>query len=180
MPESKSPVKIATRKHGREERWYDTTFARSCPCLTRLCDLTDEDAQEATVRACRSVNPGIIILGISRTVSRNHFEFRMTFVRGNTSEVPFTFMILTESEDALSEEHYVAIKTLQRNEGSAWLGRDLRQVEKVGLQPSCLEPCSRVDQFIHDGRAYSTRSDSQRRTVAQRRAFPFAENCDTR
>ena len=43
-----------------------------------------------------------------------------------------------------------------------------------GLQPSCLEPCSRVDHFIHEGRAYSTRSDSQRRTVVQRRAFPFA------
>ena len=37
---------------------------------------------------------------------------------------------------------------------------------KVGLQPSCLEPCSRVDHFIHGGRAYSTRSDSQKRTVA--------------
>ena len=51
---------------------------------------------------------------------------------------------------------------------------------KVGLQPSCNEPCSRVDQFIHDGRAYPTRSDCQRRTVAQRRVFPFAKNCDTR
>ena len=28
-----------------------------------------------------------------------------------------------------------------------------------------------MDQFIHDGRTYSTRSDNQRRTVAQRRAF---------
>ena len=36
-------------------------------------------------------------------------------------------MILTDSEDVLPEEHYVALKTLQRSEGSAWLGRDLRQ-----------------------------------------------------
>ena len=42
------------------------------------CDLTDEDAQEATVRACCSVNPGIIIVGISRTASKSHFEFFMT------------------------------------------------------------------------------------------------------
>ena len=39
------------------------------------CDLTDEDAQVATVRACRSVNPGIIIVGIPRTASKSHFEF---------------------------------------------------------------------------------------------------------
>ena len=51
---------------------------------------------------------------------------------------------------------------------------------QVGTQPFCHESRSRVDQFIHDGRAYPTRSDSQRRTVVQRRAFPFAENCDTR
>ena len=40
-------------------------------------------------------------------------------------------MIKTDSDGALSEEHYAAIKTLQRNEGSAWLGRDLRQ-EGIG------------------------------------------------
>ena len=51
---------------------------------------------------------------------------------------------------------------------------------QVGLQPCCHESRSRVDQFIHDGRAYSTRGDCQRRTVAWRRAFPFAENCFTR
>ena len=30
------------------------------PLRDETCDLMDEDAQEATVRACRSVNPGII------------------------------------------------------------------------------------------------------------------------
>ena len=37
-------------------------------------------------------------------------------------------MILTESEDALSEEQFLALEPLHRSEGSAWLGRDLRQV----------------------------------------------------
>ena len=37
---------------------------RGVALLEETCDLTDEDAQEATVRACLSVNPGIIILGI--------------------------------------------------------------------------------------------------------------------
>ena len=37
-------------------------------------------------------------------------------------------MILTDSEEALSEEQFLALKALHRREGSAWLGRDLRQV----------------------------------------------------
>ena len=37
-------------------------------------------------------------------------------------------MILTDSEDALSEEQLSALETLHRSEGSAWLGRDLRQM----------------------------------------------------
>ena len=36
-------------------------------------------------------------------------------------------MILTDSEDALSKEQFSALETLHRSEGSAWLGRDLRQ-----------------------------------------------------
>ena len=55
------------------------------------CDLTDEDAQEATFRACRSVNPGIIVVGIPRTASKSHFEFCVVvYLAGNTNEVPFT------------------------------------------------------------------------------------------
>ena len=50
---------------------------------------------------------------------------------------------------------------------------------QVEIQSLCHESRSRVDQFIHDGRTHSTRGDCQRRTVAQRSAFPFAENCDT-
>ena len=36
-------------------------------------------------------------------------------------------MILTDSEGALCEEQFSALETLHRSEGSAWLGRDLRQ-----------------------------------------------------
>ena len=36
-------------------------------------------------------------------------------------------MILTDSEETLSEEQFVALEALHRSEGSAWLGRDLRQ-----------------------------------------------------
>ena len=79
--------------------------------------------------------------------------------------------ILTDSEDVLCEERYVALKTLERNEGSAWLGRDIRQVGIGARLDSNLPAMSRArvwTKFIHDGRASSTRSDSQRRTVAQR------------
>ena len=92
------------------------------------CDLTDEDAQEATVRACRSVNPGIIIVGIPRTASKSHFEFCMTLCTWQHERGALYIMILTDSEDALSEEQFSALETLHRSEGSAWLGRDLRQV----------------------------------------------------
>ena len=50
---------------------------RGVALFDEMCDLTDEDAQEATVRACRSVNR-IIILGIPSTVSRIHSKFCMT------------------------------------------------------------------------------------------------------
>ena len=37
-------------------------------------------------------------------------------------------MILTDSEDALPDEQFLAIETLHQSEGSAWLGRYLRQM----------------------------------------------------
>ena len=90
--------------------------------------LTDEEAQEATVLACRSANPGMIIVGIPRTASKSHFEFCMTLCTWQHERGALYIMILTDSEDVFSEEQYVALKTLHRSEGSAWLGRDLRQV----------------------------------------------------
>ena len=100
------------------------------------CDLTDEGAQEATVRACRSVNPGIIILGIPRTASKSYLEFCMTLCTWQHERGALYIMILTDSEDALSEEQFWALETLHRSEGSAWLGRDLRQVGTGNLPAS--------------------------------------------
>ena len=79
---------------------------RGVALFDETCDLTDEDAQEATVRACRSVNPGIIILGIPRTVSRSHLEFCMTLCTWQHERGALCIMILTDSEDALSEEQF--------------------------------------------------------------------------
>ena len=42
-----------------------TRRLRGVALFDETCDLTDEEAQEAAVRACRSANPGIIILGNS-------------------------------------------------------------------------------------------------------------------
>ena len=143
MPESKFPVKNATREPGCEERWDDTTFARSC-LFDETCDLTDEDAQEATVRACCSVNPGIIIVGIPRTASKSHFEFCMTLCTWQHERGALYFMILTDSEDAFSEEQFLALEKLHRSEGSAWLGPDLRQVGTGARLDSNLPSMSRA------------------------------------
>ena len=35
---------------------------------------------------------------------------------------------LTDSDETLSEEQFVALEALHPSEGSAWLGRDLRQI----------------------------------------------------
>ena len=60
---------------------------RGVAMFDETCDLTDEDAQEATVRACSSVNSGIIIVGIPRRATSNSAR---RCVHGNTNEVPFT------------------------------------------------------------------------------------------
>ena len=89
-----------------------TRLLRGVALFDETCDLTDEDAQEATVRACRSVNPGIIILGIPRTVSRSHLEFCMTLCTWQHERGALYIMILTDPEDAFSEEQFSALKTL--------------------------------------------------------------------
>ena len=101
---------------------------RGVALFGETCDLADEEAQEAAVRACRSVNPGIIILGMTRTVLRSQLQFCITLCAWQHERGANYIMILTDSEDAFSEEQYVALETLHRSEGSAWLGRDLRQV----------------------------------------------------
>ena len=117
---------------------------RGVALFDETCDLTDEDAQEATVRACRSVNPGIIIVGIPGTVSKSHFEFCTTLCTWQHKRGALYILILTDSEDALSEEQFLALETLHRSEGSAWLGRDLRQVETGARLDSNLSAMSRV------------------------------------
>ena len=100
---------------------------RGVALFDETCDLTDEDAQEATIRACCSVNPGIIIVGIPRTASKSHFKFYITLCTWQHERGGLYIMTLTDSEDALSEEQFSALETLHRSEGSAWLGRGLRQ-----------------------------------------------------
>ena len=57
---------------------------RGVALFDETCDSTDEE-QESTVRACRSVNPGIIIVGIPRTAPKTHFEFCMTLCMATRS-----------------------------------------------------------------------------------------------
>ena len=121
-----------------------TRLLRGVALFDETCDLTDEDAQEATVRACRSVNPGIIILGIPRTVSRSHLEFCMTLCTWQHERGALYIMILTDSEDAFSKEQFSALNTLHRNEGSAWLGLDLRQMGIGARLDSILPAMSRA------------------------------------
>ena len=118
-----------TQHENLDVRSVETTrLLRGVALFDETCDLTDEEAQEATVRACRSANPGIIILGIPRTASKSHLEFCITLCTWQHERGALYIMILTDSEHALSEEQFLALETLHWSEGSVWLGRDLRQV----------------------------------------------------
>ena len=92
-------------------------------------------------------------------------------------------MILTDSEDVLSEEQFSALETLHWSEGGAWLGRDLRQAGTGARLDSSLPAMSRARVWTNSftmAEHIQQRGDYQSRTAAQRRAFSFAENCDTR
>ena len=86
------------------------------------CDLTDADAQEDTVLACRSANPRIIIVGVLLDMLEEppRILHDNVYVRG-----ALFIMILTDSNETPSEEQFLALETLHQSEGSAWLGRDL-------------------------------------------------------
>ena len=71
---------------------------RGVALFDETCDLTDEDVQEASVRACRSANPGIIIVGIPQTASKSHFEFCMTLCTWQHERGALYIIILTDSE----------------------------------------------------------------------------------
>ena len=53
-------------------------------------------------------------------------------------------MILTDSEDAHSEEQFLALETLHWSEGSDWLGRDLRQAGTGARLESSLSAMNRA------------------------------------
>ena len=156
---------------------------RGVALFDETCDLTDDDVQEAAVRACRSANPGIIIVGIPRAAPKSHFEFCNTLCTWQHERDALYIIILTDSEDVLSEEQFCGARNAprERRECLAPTGSPT-SVDRgqVGIQPFRHESRSRVDQFNYDGRPYSTRSDRLRRTIVQRRAFSLPENCDTR
>ena len=52
--------------------------------------------------------------------------------------------IMTDSEVTLSEEQFLALETLHKSEGSAWLGRDLRQMETGAGLDSILSAMNRA------------------------------------
>ena len=108
------------------------------------CKLTDGEAQEATIRACHSVNPGIIIVGIPRTVTKSRFEFCTTLCTWQHKRGALHILILRDSEEALSEEQFLALVPSHQSEGSASLGRDLRQMETGARLDSNLPAMSRV------------------------------------
>ena len=105
-----------------------TRLLRGVALFDETRDLTDDDAQETAIRTCCSANPGITTVGIPRTASKSHFKFCMTLCIWQHERGALHIMILTESEDVLPEEQFLALETLHLSEGSAWLGRDLRQV----------------------------------------------------
>ena len=121
-----------------------TRLLRGAALFDETCDLTDEDTQEAAIRATRSVNPETITVGIPRTASKSHFEFCMTLCTWQLERGALYIMTLTDSEDALSKEQFLALETLHRSEGSAWLGRDLRQVGTGARLDSNLPAMSRA------------------------------------
>ena len=73
-------------------------------------------------------------------------------------------MILTDLEETLSEEQLMALETLRRMEGSAWLGRDLRQMEtgaRLNLKSSTM---SRVRVWTN---SFAVAAHIQREAIAK-------------
>ena len=117
---------VVFRLHGVRIPSVGTTRPlREVALFDEKCDLTDEDAQEAS---CSSSVSQCEYWNNHRWHSERHFEFCMTLCTWQHERGSLHIMILTDSEDVFYEEQYVALKTLQRNEGSAWFGRGSRQV----------------------------------------------------
>ena len=92
-------------------------------------------------------------------------------------------IILTDSEGAHSEEQFSALETLHRSEGSAWLGRDLRQ---AGTWASLKSNPSAMNRARVWTNSFTMAEHIQQEAIAgegplhSEELFPFAENCDTR
>ena len=91
-------------------------------------------------------------------------------------------MILTDSQDVLSEEQFSALATLHRSEGSAWLGRDLRQAGTGARLESNLSAMNRARVWTN---SFTMTGHIQQEAIAREgplysEDFLFAGNCDTR
>ena len=95
------------QRNNRDVRCVGTTRpSRGVALIDETCDLTDEEAQEATIRAYHSVNPGIAIVGTTRTVTKSHFEFCMMLCTWQHKRGALYILILTDREEALPEEQF--------------------------------------------------------------------------
>ena len=128
-------------------------------------------------------NPGIIFVGIPRTASKRHFEFCMTLCVWQHERGALYIMILTDSEDVFLEEQFCALETIHRSEGSAWLGRDLRQAGTGAKLESNIFAMNRACVWTNS----STMAEHiQQEAIAREgplhseELFPFAENSDAR
>ena len=99
---------------------------RGVALFDETCDLTDEDAQEGAIRACCSANPG----KKHRWHSSNSLEKSLRILHDVVYLATRTRCPLHHDPDRFrgcTFQQFLALETLHRSEGSAWLGWDLRQ-----------------------------------------------------
>ena len=73
-------------------------------------------------------------------------------------------MILTDSNETLSEEQFLALETLYRSDGSAWLGRDLRQMGTGARLDSNLPAVSRAGVWTN---SFTVAARTQQEAIAK-------------
>ena len=127
--QSRNP-QLRMQRGNQDVRSFGTTRPlRGVFLIYGTCEVTDEGAQETTIRAYLQVNPGIIIVDIPRTTSMSNFEFCKASCTCQHDRGVLYIVILTDCEGTFHEEQHLALETLHWSEGSAWLGRDVRQME---------------------------------------------------
>ena len=82
---------------------------RGVAWFNEKCDFTEADAQGATVRACNSANPGIIIVRIKRAAANSHLGFYIALCAWQHERGALYILIITDSEETLSEEQFLAL-----------------------------------------------------------------------